>query len=318
MPRAPKAFYDLIGQERIVKHLTRLIDGARILGKPCPSLLLSAPVGYGKTTCAEAVAAEVGTTLFTLLAGKDVKPVDLCAKLSEMECGDVLFLDEGHALSKDAQQLLYVALDQEKVPMPSERGLDRSTYASIAPFTLILATNEPGKLLRGLRNRLERVEFDPYTIPHLKEIVRRVATRHGITFTGYAARRIAETAQGTPRNACRRFERLQLYFPLMKDFGKEQVEQLLVHEGIDTHGLWPHQRQYLVALAGSANGACTLDRLTVKIGCDPITIRQEIEPYLLDQAYVEMHSNRGRTITAKGRDLVAELEAALEDEEDEA
>jgi Holliday junction resolvasome RuvABC ATP-dependent DNA helicase subunit len=107
-----------------------------------------------------------------------------------------------------------------------------------------------------------------------------------------------------------------LYFPLIKDFGQEQVDHLLEREGIDSHGLGPHQRTYLQVLAGSAQGACTLDRLTAKLCTDPVTIRQEIEPYLLDQAYVEMYSNRGRTITAKGRDLVAELEAALEDEEE--
>ena len=89
-----------------------------------------------------------------------------------------------------------------------------------------------------------------------------------------------------------------------------------MYEGIDSHGLSRHQRHYLRVLAGSAHGACSLERVAGKLDLDSLFIRQEIEPYLLDQGFVEMRSARGRTITTKGRSVVAETEAALEDEED--
>ena len=114
MPRPLKTFHDMVGQRVPVKHVTVMIDGSQVLAKPCPSLLLTAAPGYGKTTFAEAVAAAVGSTLYTLLAAKDLRPVDLCITLYSMNFSDVLLIDEAHSLTVDAQQVLYVALDQQK------------------------------------------------------------------------------------------------------------------------------------------------------------------------------------------------------------
>jgi Holliday junction resolvasome RuvABC ATP-dependent DNA helicase subunit len=318
MPRPLKTFHDMVGQRVPVKHVTVMIDGSRVLAKPCPSLLLTAAPGYGKTTFAEAVAGAVGSTLYTLLAGRDLRPVDLCVTLYSMNYADVLFIDEAHALTVDAQQVLYAALDQQKVPVPREHGLSRGEFQSIAAITAILATNEPGRLQRALRSRLERIEFDPYTAAELKVIAHHVAAQEGIALTPQAARRIAETAQGVPRNVCRRVARLRLHYPTIDRFTQDHVEQVLVYEGIDSHGLSRHQRHYLRVLAGSAHGACSLERVAGKLDLDSLFIRQEIEPYLLDEGFIEMHGRRGRTLTVAGHAVVQEIKEALEAEEDEA
>jgi Holliday junction resolvasome RuvABC ATP-dependent DNA helicase subunit len=123
--------------------------------------------------------------------------------------------------------------------------------------------------------------------------------------TPQAARRLAEVAQYLPRSIVRRLEHLRLFWPHVERFTLEHVAEFLAYEGLDARGFTPHQRLYLRTLAESPRGICSLERLSVKLGCDTATIRQEIEPYLIDQGLVDPHSGRGRTLTEAGAAEVA-------------
>jgi Holliday junction DNA helicase RuvB len=309
MPRPPKTFHEFIGQTRVIQYLVRLIAGAKALGSTCPSMLLIAPAGAGKTTLGRAIAAEYGSDLYPLLAGKDTRAVDLCDVLFQLKHGDVFFIDEAHSLHRDAQQILYDALQDNKVPALREGRLHRSHTLSIAQFTLILASNEPGMLKIGLIDRVHRFEFDPYSIRELKAIAEYAAGQEDIEMTPQAARRLAEVAQGTPRSLYRRLEALRLLYPSIRAFTIEHVRELLTHEGIDENGFTPHQRLYLLTLAATPQGRCSLGALAGKLGCDDAHIHRDIEPYLIEQGLVDPSSGRGRLLTAEGRRVVATLAA---------
>ena len=309
MGRPPKTFHDFIGQGRVVNHLQTLIDGAKALGSACPSLMLSAPSGFGKSAMAEAIAHEYGSNLHPLFAGREAKAFDLASQLLDLQFGDILFIDEAHSLPHDAQELLLLAIDKRQVPTPREEKLYRNHFSSIADLTLILASNQQSGIATALRNRLNTIEFESYKVDELKAIAEREAVQFGRAITPQAARRLAEVAQGTPRGVNRMIRMLRYFFPGESRYSLEHVQQYLTSEGIDRHGLRPHQRNYLLTLAASKDGSCTLTRLTAKLGLEAAVIRDEIEPYLLDRDFIDMVSSRGRTITATGRQLVNECHA---------
>lgn len=308
MSRRPKTFNDFIGQRRVIGLLARLIAGARELGRPCPPLRLTAPAGHGKTALGHAIAEEYGSEFLPLLAGTDTRAADVCDLLLTGQHGDVVLIDEAHTLRLDAQQILFAALDEEKIPAVTDKGrLKRSELRSIASLTIVLATNQPGHLKAALRSRLTPIEFDPYAIHELKMIAERVAEGEGLEITPQAARRLAEVAQGSPRIISRRVKALRLFGPGTEKFGLDQVTEVLTSEGVDARGLWPSQRLYLQTLDSSPRGVCSLERLAIKLGCDPVIIRHEVEPFLIERGWVEPWSGRGRMITAEGRSIVAEI-----------
>jgi Holliday junction resolvasome RuvABC ATP-dependent DNA helicase subunit len=131
-------------------------------------------------------------------------------------------------------------------------------------------------------------------------IAERVAAVEAVEISPQAARRLAEVAQGSPRIIARRIEALRLFSPGIDKLGVEHVEEVLANEGVDELGMWPSQRLYLQVLA-SPRGTCSLERLAIKLGCDPANIRSEVEPHLIERGWVEPHSGRGRMITVAGR-----------------
>ena len=223
MGRPAKRFHDFVGQRRVVGHLQRLICGAKECGDPCTSLSLVGAAGFGKTSIAKAIASEYGSDFHSVLASGDTKPAEICAVLREVRHGDVMLIDEPHALSRDAQQILYLALDEWRVPVEAKRGISRSQYESIAQFTLILATNEPGGVKRALRSRLTRVEFDPYTQNELKAIAECVARQSEVSLTPQAASLLAQVAQGSPRIVARRVQNLKHYWSDGRSLTKDHV-----------------------------------------------------------------------------------------------
>ena len=316
MGRPVATFCHFVGQRRVVAHVQRLVEGAKKAGDPCTSMLLAGPAGSGKTTMAAALAAAYGSQLHVLLAGADTKPVDMCRILRDLKHGDVFLADEIHSLPADAQQIFFIALDQWKMPSLTERGIDRSTLESIAKFTLIAATNEPGRIKQALRTRLTRIEFDPYSQKELKAIVERIAESLEISISPQAANVLAATAQGSPRRIQRRILDLCHYWSGVQALTKDHIRAFLDSEGIDEHGFTPQQREYLKALSGMPKGKCNLERLAVKLGCDVVNVRQEVEVYLIEQGYVDPASRLGRGITPKGLEIVQSLPQEASDSED--
>ncbi len=297
----PKAFQHFVGQRAIIGRLRRLIAGARALHQACPSMMFAGASGMGKTALAGAVALEYGSAFQAVFASSDTSPTHLAGILAGLNVGDVLLLDEAHSLREDSQQVLYTALDAFKVPAPDEGRPGRTTLISIAEVTLILATDQPGKIKRALRRRLGRFEFVPYSVSELVLIGKRVAADMGVEITPQAARRLAEVAQGVPDRVRQRLADLRLYYPSQARYTQEQVEQMLADEGVDADGLRPHQRHYLSVLAQSPRGTCSLTRLSVALGCDGANIVEEIEPGLMRLGLVDIVAGAGRTLTAAGR-----------------
>jgi Holliday junction DNA helicase RuvB len=305
--RQPQTFNDFVGQRKVVRYVERLIRGAREHGSPCPSLLLAGRSGCGKTALARAVAREYGSTFHPLLAGEDLRPFEICTTLAGLRHGDVLLLDEAHALKRDAQQVLYLALDEQKVPARSAGRLDRGRHESIAAFTLVLATNEPGRLKPALRRRLTAIEFAPYSLRELVAVGKKAAAEEGIDITTQAARRLAEAAQGSPGRMHQRLAGLRLFWPDAGRFTQQHVDRLLRQEGIDARGLTRNQRLYLRTLAASPGGTCPLKGLATRLGCDSGYLQDEVEPYLIDRLWIEVASGAGRRITDAGRAVIDEM-----------
>ena len=316
MARPAATFHQFVGQRRVVGHVQRLIAGAKSAGDPCTSMLLTGPAGSGKSAMAEAIAADYGSQFHVLLAGTDTKPADICRILGQLRHGDVFLVDEIHSLPADAQQIFFVALDQWKMPQLTERGIDRSTFVSIAKFTLIAATNEPGRIKQALRSRLTRIEFDSYNPKELKTIAERIAESLGISISPQAANLLAATAQGSPRCVKRRILDLRHFWSGVNALTKDHVRAFLDSEGIDEYGLTPHQRKYLIALAGMPKGQCNVERLAIKLGCDVANVRQEVEAYLIEQGYVDPASRLGRGITPTGLEIVQSLSHDATNSED--
>ena len=312
MPRPPKFFHEFIGQKRVICYITKLVAGSKKLGKPAPSLLLVAAPGQGKTTLAEALAREYGGEgedgalqgFHHLLGGKEA---DVVEKLQELKYGDILFLDEAASLGRGAQEVLYLALDRRKTfELTEGRRVDRSALQSIAEFALILATYEPGLIPKALRDRLELVEFDPYTIPELTHIARTVAKGDGVEITSQAARYLAERSQRTPRQIQRAVDLVQTLYPGVDRFGQDHVREYLASCGIDDYGLRPKQREYLRKLAAYPDRTSSVERLACAIGIDTGYLRRDVEPYLITDGFVEVTTSRSRRITERGLKVVRE------------
>ncbi|MFY9225198.1 MAG: AAA family ATPase [Blastocatellia bacterium] len=307
MGRPVKKFHDFVGQKRVINFLRKIIVGAKTLGQSCPPLLLKAPTGCGKSSLAKTVALEYESNFHLLLAGQEVQAIDICQMLSRLEFGDVFAIDEAHSLSSDSQQILYLALDEQRIPVISDGKIDRSQYVSIAEFCLVLATNEPGSLKRALANRLHHVELEPYSLEELKAIAETIAEKRNFHITPQSARRLVEVAQGSPRNVYKLVELLRLFNPKVSHFTETHVVELLNGQGIDQKGLTPKQRQYLITLINSPLGICTLGRLSVALGYDIFAIKRDVEPYLIEQRWVDPNSSRGRKLTDEGRDLTKQI-----------
>jgi Holliday junction DNA helicase RuvB len=215
--------------------------------------------------------------------------------------------DEAHSLSRDSQQVFHTALDRWQVPVAMGRAIDRSKVESIAEFTLVLATDAPGSIKRALRSRLTRIEFDPYSQRELRAIAQRIAQNEHLSLSAQAATLLAQTSQGSPRVIQRRVRGLRDYWPDVADFHRAHIRRFLRSEGVDDRGLTPHQRAYLCYLAASLDGQCNLEQMVVRLGCDALNVRQEIEPFLIAEGFVDPRSRLGRTITEDGRKIVLEF-----------
>jgi Holliday junction DNA helicase RuvB len=298
----PRGLSEYIGQEKIREQLAIFIAAAKKRQEALDHVLLFGPPGLGKTTLSHIVAHELGVNLRQTSGPVLERPGDLAALLTNLEPRDVLFIDEIHRLSPIVEEILYPALEDFQIDiMIGEGPAARSVKLDLPPFTLVGATTRAGMLTNPLRDRfgiVARLEF--YNADELTRIIERSAALLGITIDADGAREIARRARGTPRIANRLLRRV-------RDFAEVKAEGAITRAvadaalsmlDVDASGLDVMDRKLLqTVLSKFAGGPVGVDNLAAAIGEERDTIEDVLEPYLIQQGFLQ-RTSRGRVATA--------------------
>ena len=298
----PKRLNEYVGQAKIREQLEIFIQAARGRGEPLDHVLLFGPPGLGKTTLAHIVAAEMGVNLRQTSGPVLERAGDLAALLTNLEPNDVLFIDEIHRLSPVVEEILYPALEDFQIDiMIGEGPAARSVKLDLPPFTLVGATTRAGMLTNPLRDRfgiVSRLEF--YSPEELAFIVERSAHLLDVRIDKDGAFEIARRARGTPRIANRLLRRVRDYAEVRATghITSPVADAALVMLDVDHLGLDLMDRKLLGAMLEKFDGGPVgLDNLAAAIGESSDTIEDVLEPYLIQQGYLQ-RTPRGRIATA--------------------
>jgi Holliday junction DNA helicase RuvB len=297
----PQTLDEVIGQDRVREQLALVLDAARGRGRTPDHVLLSGPPGLGKTTMAMIIAAEMGAPL-RITSGPAIQHAgDLAAILSGLTEGDVLFLDEIHRMSRPAEEMLYLAMEDFRVDVVIGKGPGATAIPlEIPPFTLVGATTRAGLLPGPLRDRFGftgHLEF--YDATDLEQIVTRSARLLEVTIDDAGAAEIASRSRGTPRIANRLLRRVRDFAQVRADGA---VNQDLAHRAlelfeVDQSGLDRLDRAVLDALCRRfGGGPVGLSTLAVAVGEERETIEEVAEPFLVREGYLA-RTPRGRVAT---------------------
>ncbi|HSI61327.1 MAG TPA: Holliday junction branch migration DNA helicase RuvB [Ideonella sp.] len=298
----PKGLADYVGQAKAREQLEIFIGAARKRSEAMDHVLLFGPPGLGKTTLSHIIANELGVNLRQTSGPVLEKPKDLAAILTNLEKNDVLFIDEIHRLSPVVEEILYPALEYYQIDiMIGEGPAARSIKLDLQPFTLVGATTRAGMLTNPLRDRfgiVARLEF--YTPEELARIVTRSAGLLKVPTDAAGAMEIARRSRGTPRIANRLLRRVRDYADVK---GRGLIDQAIADAAlkmldVDPRGFDVMDRKLLEAVVHRFDGGPVgLDNVAAAIGEESGTIEDVIEPYLIQQGFLQ-RTPRGRIATA--------------------
>ncbi len=310
----PQTFDDYVGQERLKKNLKLAIEAAKKRGEPIDHVLLYGPPGLGKTTMATVIANEMNTSIRVTAGPAIERAGDLASILTNLQDGDVLFIDEIHRLSRAVEEVLYSAMEDYKLDIVIGKGpAARSVRLDLPKFTVIGATTRTGSLAAPLRDRfglIHRLEF--YTPSEIEQIITRAAGILESKIDQPAAKDLSTRARLTPRIANRLLKRVRDYADVNGDGIIDAIttKKALALLEIDELGLDPADRQLLRSMIENYGdnpvGLTTLAALT---GDEASTIEDFYEPYLLQIGFVE-RTPRGRRVTQKARRHLGDTAAA--------
>jgi len=299
----PTSLTDFVGQDRVKEQLQLLIDGARRRGEPVDHLLFSGPPGLGKTTLAQIVANAMGAGFQPTSGPALDRPSDLAAILTNLEDGDVLFVDEVHRMPRPVEEVLYPALEDFVLDVVLGKGpTARSIRLELPRFTLVAATTRPGRITLPLR---ERFGFSPrldyYPVDDLARIVGRSAGILEVRLDEHGAGEIARRSRGTPRIANRLLRRVRDFAEVRHDgaiTGEVARAGLEVFE-VDEEGLDRLDHAILQAVVQRfGGGPVGLSTLAASVGEEPDTVEDVVEPYLLQLGFLQ-RTPRGRVATER-------------------
>ncbi|NIY83951.1 Holliday junction branch migration DNA helicase RuvB [Vibrio hepatarius] len=297
----PKKLEDYKGQDHVRNQMEIFIKAAQLRQEALDHLLIFGPPGLGKTTLANIVANEMGVNIRTTSGPVLEKAGDLAALLTNLEENDVLFIDEIHRLSPMVEEVLYPAMEDYQLDiMIGEGPAARSIKIDLPPFTLIGATTRAGSLTSPLRDRFgitQRLEY--YKIADLQNIVQRSADCLGLSMDADGALEVARRARGTPRIANRLLRRVRDYAEV-KGNGHicvDIADKALNMLDVDAQGFDYMDRKLLLAIMEKfSGGPVGLDNMAAAIGEEKDTIEDVLEPYLIQQGYLQ-RTPRGRIAT---------------------
>lgn len=304
----PRRLAEFIGQRPVVENLSVYISAARKREEPLDHILFSGMPGLGKTTLANLIATELGANMHASSGPALERAGDLVGLLTNLEQGDVLFIDEIHRLPAPVEEFLYSAMEDFHVDIQIDQGpAARSVRVNLKHFTLVGATTREGLLSAPFRARFGVFErLDPYPAEDILQIVTRSARLLDLPMDAEAAALIAARSRGTPRVANRILRRLR---DVAQVRGKgrltlELAEQGLRMLGIDAIGLTELDRRILRVIAEQGGGPIGLKTIAVAVGEEEVTIEDAYEPHLIREGLLQK-TPRGRKLTDKASALLA-------------
>lgn len=299
-PLRPRTLREYVGQEKVKENLSVFIDAAKLRHEALDHVLLYGPPGLGKTTLAAIIANELGVN-FRITSGPALeRPGDLAALLTNLDEGDVLFIDEIHRLPRTVEEILYPAMEDFSIDIMQGKGQGAaSIHLPLPHFTLIGATTRAGQLSAPLRDRfgvISRLEM--YTPDELSRIVTRSACILEVEIDPDGAFEIATRSRGTPRLANRLLKRVRDFAAVLNDgvVDRKTADEALNRMEVDALGLDLVDRRILEAMIRHYNGGPVgLDTLAAVTGEEAITIEDVYEPYLMQLGFIN-RTPRGRVV----------------------